>query len=140
MYAVFSITASERASLSRSLLSSLKACLRFLSADSLALLLLSQVLRRSMVCFIEEERGFPIASVLPCPIIVASPMSCTASDVGNPVLALSSYSSFVNARVSDPKSTIRSCMTKPHPLQNFSPVELSVTRESFPHRMQLPAL
>src|SRR5579875_137496 len=138
MYAVFSITASERASLSFSLSSSLKACLKFLSTGSCTWLLLSQVLSLSIVLFIDAERGFPDASLSAGPMIVASPISCIASDVGVPVLLLSSCSSFENDLHSGPDSSTRSVITKPHPPQNISPVVLSVTMGPFPQRGQRP--
>src|SRR5579864_667729 len=137
MYAVFSITALDSASLSFSLSSSLNACLKFLSAGSCTWLLLSHVLSLSMVLFIDADSGFPVTSLFAWPIIVASPMSCIASDVGEPVLLLSSDSSFENERHSGPVSSTRSEITKPHPEQNLSPVTLSVTSDFFPHRAHL---
>src|SRR5574342_342281 len=137
MSAVFSITASESASLSFNLPRSLNACLKFLSEDSCAWLLLSHVLRRSIVLFMDADSGFPVTSLFACPIMVASPMSCIASEVGEPVLLLSSYSSFENERHSGPESSTRSVITKPHPPQNLSPVVLSVSMEFFPQRAHL---
>ena len=89
-----------------------------------------------MVLFIEADSGFPVESEFSWPIMVASPMSCTASEVGMPVLALSSYSSFENARSSGPELSIRSVITMPHPPQNLSPVTPSVTIKLFPQREQ----
>src|SRR5579864_9036806 len=133
MYAVFSTTASDNASLSFNLLSSLNACLQFLSVASWTWLLLSHVLRRVIVFFIDADKGFPVESLLACPITVASPMSCTARDVGIPVLALSSNCSFENDCLSGPKSFTISFTTNPHPPQNRSPVVPSVNILAFPH-------
>src|SRR5262249_16656378 len=83
--------------------------------------------------FIEADRGFPDASLSTGPIIVASPMSCIANDVGIPVLLLSSCSSFENALHSGPVSSILSVTTYPQLPQNISPLELSVTIGPFPH-------
>src|SRR5579863_7090169 len=87
-----------------------------------------------MVLFIDTESGFPVASLLSCPIIVARPISWIARDDGPPVLDLSSCSSFENERLSGPESSIRSLTTKPHTPQNLSPVEPSVTMALFPQR------
>src|SRR5713226_3424195 len=138
MYAVFSMTASESASLSFSLSSSLNACLKFLSTGSWTWLLLSQVLSLSIVLFIDADRGFPEASLSAGPIIVASPMSCIASDVGVPVLLRSSCSSLEKDLHSGPDSSTLSVSTKPQPPQNISPVVLSVTIGPFPQRGQRP--
>src|SRR5712692_4186143 len=56
MYAALSVTASEMESFSESLRSSMKACFRFLSADSCIWLLLSHVLIRSTLDFIGPSR------------------------------------------------------------------------------------
>src|ERR1700687_2415893 len=133
MYAVFSTTASDKASLSFSLLSSLNACLQFLSVASCTWLLLSQVLRRVIVFFIDADNGFPVESLFSCPITVARPMSCIARDVGTPVLALSSNCSFENDCLSGPKSFTISFTTNPHPPQNRSPVVPSVNILALPH-------
>src|SRR5437660_6481572 len=138
MYAVFSMTASESASLSFNLSSSLNACLKFLSTGSWTWLLLSQVRSLSIVLFIDAESGFPDASLSAGPIIVASPMSCIASDVGVPVLLRSSCSSLENDLHSGPDSSTRSVRTNPQPPQNISPVVLSVTIGPFPQRGQRP--
>ena len=58
-----------------------------------------------MVLLIEAERGFPVASLSVGPIIVASPISCIAKDVGTPARLLPSCSSFENDRHSGPDST-----------------------------------
>src|SRR3989337_3827743 len=60
-------------------------------------------------------------------------MSCIASEVGTPVLLLSSCSSFEKERHSGPDSSNLSVMTKPQLPQNVSPVLLSVTKRPFPH-------
>src|SRR5260370_6955221 len=138
MYAVFSMTASESASLSFSLSSSMNACLKFLSTGSWTWLLLSQVLSLSIVLFIDADRGFPEASLSAGPIIVASPISCIASEVGVPVLLRSSCSSLEKDLHSGPDSSTLSVRTKPQPPQNISPVLLSLTIEPFPQLLQLP--
>src|SRR5688572_22290189 len=84
----------------------------------------------------EAESGLPDASLSTGPIIVASLMSCMASDVGMPVLLLSSCSFFEKARHSGPSSSILSLTTKPQLPQNISPLELSVTMEPLPQRGQ----
>src|ERR687890_175042 len=84
----------------------------------------------------EAERGLPDASLSTGPIMVASPISCMARDVGMPVLLLSSCSSFEKARHSGPSSSILSLTTKPQLPQNISPLELSVTIEPLPQRGQ----
>jgi hypothetical protein len=89
-----------------------------------------------MVLFIDAESGLPDASLSTGPIIVASPMSCMARDVGMPALLLSSCSSLENARHSGPSSSILSLTTKPQLPQNISPLELSVTMEPLPQRGQ----
>src|SRR6476660_4460834 len=130
------MTASESASLSFSLSSSLNACLKFLSTGSWTWLLLSHVLSLSIVLFIDADSGFPEASLSTGPIIVANPISCIANDVGTPALLRSSCSSFENALHSGPVSSILSVTTKPQLPQNISPVELSVTIGPFPQRGQ----
>ena len=55
-----------------------------------------------MVLRMVAESGLPVASLSVCPITVASPMSCMASEVGVPVLALSVPSSLENERHSWP--------------------------------------
>src|SRR5690242_10905595 len=137
MYAVFSMTASESASLSFSLSSSLNACLKFLSTGSWTWLLLSQVLSLSIVLFIDADKGFPEASLSIGPIIVANPMSCMAKEVGIPARLLSSCSSFEKALHSGPVSSILSVTTNPQFPQNISPLELSVTMGPFPQRGHL---
>src|SRR5271169_2716386 len=117
MYAALSVTASDTESFSDNLLSSLNACLRFLSADSWTWLLLSHVLILSTLDFIAPESERPAASLFSPPIIVARPMSCIAIEVGRPVLLLSSFSSFENDLHSGPVSTVFSLTTKPHLLQ-----------------------
>src|SRR5450759_2042820 len=117
MYAALSVTASEMESFSESLRSSLKACFRFLSADSCIWLLLSHVLIRSTLDFIAPESDLPAASLFSPPMIVARPMSCIAIEVGRPVLLLSSFSSLENDLHSGPVSTVFSLTTKPHLLQ-----------------------
>jgi hypothetical protein len=84
----------------------------------------------------EAESGLPDASLSTGPMMVASPMSCIASDVGMPALLRSSCSSFEKARHSGPSSSILSLTTKPQLPQNISPLELSVTIEPLPHRGQ----
>src|ERR671927_774845 len=128
------MTASPTASLSLSLSSSENAWRKLRSTGSCTWLRLSHVLSLSIVLFIEAERGLPDASLSTGPIMVASPMSCMASDVGIPVLLLSSCSSFENARHSGPSSSILSLTTKPQLPQNISPLELSVTIEPLPQR------
>ena len=63
MYAALSVTASETESFSESLLSSLKACLRFLSWDSWTWLLLSHVLIRSTLDFMAPARATDVIGV-----------------------------------------------------------------------------
>src|SRR5438093_3136601 len=130
------MTASPTASLSLSLSSSENAWLKLRSTGSCTWLLLSQVLSLSIVLFIEAESGLPEASLSTGPIMVASPISCIASDVGMPARLLSSCSSFENARHSGPSSSILSLTTKPQFPQNISPLELSVTIEPLPQRGQ----
>src|ERR671933_495583 len=130
------MTASPTASLSLSLSSSENAWRKLRSTGSCTWLLLSHVLSLSIVLFIEAESGLPDASLSTGPIIVASPMSCMASDVGMPVLLLSSCSSFEKARHSGPSSSILSLTTKPQLPQNISPLELSVTIDPLPQRGQ----
>ena len=101
---LFSITASEIASLSFSRFNSLNACLKFRSTGSCTWLLLSQVLNLSMVLFIEAVSGLPEASLLTGLMIVAKPISCMVSDVGAPALVLSPCSSWVNDLHSGPDS------------------------------------
>src|SRR5215218_4400290 len=84
----------------------------------------------------EAESGLPDASLSTGPMMVASPMSCIASDVGIPALLLSSCSSFEKARHSGPSSSILSLTTKPQLPQNISPLELSVTIDPLPQRGQ----
>ena len=116
--------------------SSLNACLRFLSDDALTLLLLSQVLRRSIVLFIEVDNGFPDASLFRGLIIVASPLSCIVNDVGAPVRVGSAPPSFENDLHSGPASCKGSVITYPHIPQNHSPVTVSVVIPCFPQRPQ----
>src|SRR3712207_2701696 len=130
------MTASPTASLSLSLSSSENAWRKLRSTGSCTWLLLSHVLSLSIVLFIEAERGLPDASLSTGPIMVASPISCIARDVGMPVLLLSSCSSFEKARHSGPSSSILSLTTKPQFPQNISPLELSVTIEPLPQRGQ----
>src|SRR5215831_929066 len=91
-----------------------------------------------MVLFIDADNGFPDASLSAGPMIVASPISCIARDVGVPVLLRSSCSSLENDLHSGPDSSTRSVITNPHPPQNISPVVLSVTIGPFPQRGQRP--
>src|ERR671911_508174 len=90
-----------------------------------------------MVLFIEADNGLPEASLSTGPIMVASPMSCIAREVGIPARLLSSCSSFENARHSGPVSSILSVTTNPQFPQNISPLELSVTIGPFPQRGHL---
>src|SRR5919199_674432 len=90
-----------------------------------------------MVLFIDADNGFPEASLSTGPMIVASPISCIARDVGIPARLLSSCSSFENARHSGPISSILSVTTNPQFPQNISPLELSVTIGPFPQRGHL---
>src|SRR5271169_884767 len=117
MYAALSVTASETDSFSDNLLSSLNACLRFLSADSCTWLLLSQVLILSTLDFMAPDNERPAASLFSPPMIVARPMSCIAIEVGSPVLLLSSFSSLENDRHSGPVSITFSLTTKPQLVQ-----------------------
>src|ERR687889_317690 len=133
----FSITASPTASLSFNLSNSLNACRKLRSTGSWTWLRLSQVLNLSIVLFIEADKGLPDASLSTGPIIVASPMSCIAREVGIPARLLSSCSSFENARHSGPVSSILSVTTNPQFPQNISPLELSVTMGPFPQRGHL---
>src|SRR6267378_3661148 len=133
MYAAFSTTESETESLSESLSSSLKACLRFLSIGSCTWLLLSQVLSRSTVAFIEADSDLPEASLLMPPMTVARPMSCMAIDVGIPPLDRSFFSSLENALHSGPTSSIFSFTTNPQDPQNSSPPAVSSSMGPFPH-------
>ncbi|CAI8050811.1 hypothetical protein GBAR_LOCUS27870, partial [Geodia barretti] len=127
MYAAFSITASDIASLSLSLFSSENACRKLRSTGSCTWLLLSHVLSLSMVDFIDVVRGLPDASLFIGFIMVASPMSCIVSEVGAPALARSPRSSWVNERHSGPYSWSFSDRTKPQLEQNVSPDSVSVT-------------
>jgi hypothetical protein len=90
-----------------------------------------------MVLFIEEDNGLPVASLLAGLITVDSPLSCIVSDVGAPVLAVSTPPCVENDRFSGPDSSTFSVITKPHFPQNCSPVTLSVNRDFFPQREQL---
>src|SRR5215216_778799 len=90
-----------------------------------------------MVLFIDADNGFPEASLSTGPIMVASPMSCIAREVGIPARLLSSCSSFENARHSGPVSSILSVTTNPQFPQNISPLELSVTIGPFQQRGHL---
>jgi hypothetical protein len=69
-------------------------------------------------------------------MIVESPLSCIASDVGAPVLVGSVLPSFENDLHSGPESCNVSEITKPHLEQNRSPVASSVSKEFFPQRRQ----
>src|ERR1051326_4743596 len=91
-----------------------------------------------MVLFMDAESGFPDASLSAGPIIVASPMSCIASEVGVPVLLRSSCSSLENDLNSGPDSSTLSISTNPNPPKNISPVVLSVPIGPFPQRGQRP--
>src|SRR5256885_15729191 len=133
MYAAFSTTESETESLSESLSSSLKACLRFLSIGSCTWLLLSQVLSRPTLAFIEADSDLREASLLMPPMTVPRPMSCMAIDVGIPPLDRSFFSSLENALHSGPTSSIFSLTTNPQLLQTSSPPALSTIIGPFPH-------
>src|SRR3970040_1387904 len=132
MYAAFSITASVSASLSFNLSISFSACLRFLSAEECACVLLSHVLNLSIELFIDDVSGFPVESLFAAPITVDNPMSCIVNDVPAPTLVLFA-SSFAKERHSAPVSEILSETTKPHLPQNNSPVVSSVTIFLSPH-------
>src|SRR5208282_1647714 len=119
-------TASLTVSLSAYLCNSLKACLRFLSADSWAWLRRSHVLSLSTVDLIEPESVLPEASLFSPPMTVASPMSDMATEVGRPTLLFSSFSSLEKDLHSGPASAIFSLRTKPQLLQNSSPPEESI--------------
>ena len=80
----------------------------------------------------DAESGFPEASLSTGPIIVASPISCIARDVGCqhdcglhalPLKSSPFWTSFLNT-LGNYKSAIA---------QNISPLELSVTIGPFPH-------
>ncbi len=132
MYAAFSMTESASPILSFILLSSFSACLRFLSADVCACVLLSQVLSRIIELFIDADSGLPVASLSAAPITVERPMSCIVRDVPAPTLLLSD-SSFENDLHSGPDSSSFSAATKPQFLQNISPVASSVCIVFFAH-------
>src|SRR5574338_614238 len=87
-----------------------------------------------MVLFMDDVSGLPDASLSAWPIIVASPMSCMASEVGVPVRVRFSPSSFEKERHSGPSSSTRSVATNPHVLQNISPVLPSVSIAPFAQR------
>src|SRR5574338_569941 len=89
-----------------------------------------------MVLFMDDVSGLPDASLSAWPIIVASPMSCMASEVGVPVRVRFSPSSFEKERHSGPSSSTRSVATNPHVLQNISPVLPSVSIAPFAQRGQ----
>ena len=82
------MTSSPTASFSANIFISLKACLRFLSKEFAAWLLLSQILTLSMVCFMGPDSEEPEASLFEEPITVERPISNEVIDVGIPVLAL----------------------------------------------------
>jgi hypothetical protein len=87
-----------------------------------------------MVLFIVDVRGFPEESLFIGLMIVASPLSCIANDVGAPVRVGSAPPSFENDLHSGPESCKVSVITKPHFPQNLSPVTLSANMEFFPQR------
>ena len=62
-------------------------------------------------------RDLPEASLFSEPMMVARPMSCIATEVGRPVLLLSSFSSFEKDRHSGPVSIAFSLTTKPQLVQ-----------------------
>jgi hypothetical protein len=93
-----------------------------------------------MVLFIEEDSGLPVASLLAGLITVDSPLSCIVSDVGAPVLAVSTPPCVENDRLSGPDSFTFSEITKPHFAQNCSPVTSSVSKEFFPQRVHVDLL
>jgi hypothetical protein len=89
------------------------------------------------VLFIDEESGFPEASLLNGLIIVARPLSCIASELGAPVRVGSEPPSFLNDLHSAPGSWDFSERTYPHFEQNRSPVTSSANKEFFPQRKQI---
>lgn len=137
MYAAFSITELDKDSLSFSVDISVSACLRFLSAFSFDLLLLSHVLSRVMVLFIDADNGVPDASLFEGLMIVDNPLSYIVSDVGAPVLVVFTLPGVENDFRSGPDSCDNSEITNPHFLQNLSPVVLSVIIVFFPQRLHI---
>src|SRR5574340_304636 len=93
-----------------------------------------------MLLFMDADSGFPYASLFTGPMTVASPISCSASEVGIPALLLLSYSSLENERHSADDSSNLSINTNPQFPQNLSPVMLSVIIWIFPQRGQLSVL
>src|ERR687898_1789903 len=78
--------------------SSEKAFRKFLLCEELICILESHVLNLLNAVRVLVSNFFPEASVLGFPIIVARPISGRDKETGDPVLALSSLSSTVNAR------------------------------------------
>ena len=126
MYAVFSITASDSPSLSFNISSWEKACHKFLSVELRYRVRESHVLNLLKVECMCVSNFCPLASLSVFEIIVASPLSCFAREVGDPVLALFSCSSMVKARHSDLISSDFSVITIPQLLQTTSPDSGSV--------------
>src|SRR5271169_5123815 len=99
----------------------MNALLRFLSDDSWTWLRRSHVLNLSTAVFIEPERGLPVESRFPEPMVVERPMSCDAIVVGIPALLSSLPSNLDDDLHSGPVSSIFSLTTKPQLLHISSP-------------------
>src|ERR1051325_274296 len=126
MYAVFSTTASDKASLSFSIPSSLKAWIKFLSLELCIYILESHVLNLCIIERIDSSIFCPLASLLVLPITVTSPISYLAREVGAPLgrlLLLTSSGRLMSSTLSD--------NTIPQLLQITSPDSGSVTSLSF---------
>src|ERR671918_961032 len=132
MYAVLSIIASDRPSLSLCLPSSPKARIRFLSVEVCACLLKSYVLNLFIVECMDASMFWPRESLLLFPITVLSPISCFAKDTGEPVLALSLFSD-PKFRHSGRFSVAFSENTRPQSLHTSSPDSGSAIWRPFLH-------
>jgi hypothetical protein len=85
-----------------------------------------QVLNLWIIECIDGSNSCPLESLSLLPIIVASPMSCWVSDIGDPVLTLSLFVPELNVRHSARLSWALSEDTKPQLLQIVSPDSGSV--------------
>ena len=97
----------------------------------------SHVRKRSIDFFIEDESGFPVASLFAEPITVDNPMSCIVIDVPLPTRLLSAPS-FANDLHSGPSDSLFSEMTTPQVLQTNSPEFSSKTRDDLLQAGHLP--
>src|SRR5712692_9317565 len=116
MYAVFSTMTSDNPSLSFKLSSSLKACLRLFSTLVGKRILESHVLSLFILECIASSNLCPLESLLVHPIIVESPISYRARELGRPVLP-----SAMKVPHSGPLTGILSNTTKPQLPQMISP-------------------